>query len=176
MGKRAFSESRILLSEALAAEPDNFEARYTLAVLERAEGNHEKAIELLTVLTKEKPDFGRGFQEIGLCELALKREQQAISAFEEAVERDGSLIDSWKFVTAYYQRTGDSRAEQAGKQVEFLASLPGELRTVISYLAANRLGDAERLCRYFMQQNKTHVEGMRLMAEIAYANGCIRRR
>ena len=36
MGNRAFSESRALLSEALTAEPDNFEARYTLAVLERA--------------------------------------------------------------------------------------------------------------------------------------------
>ena len=171
MGKRAFSESRALLSEALTAEPDNFEARYTLAVLERAEGNHDKALELLTALTAEKPDFGRGFQEMGLCELALQREQKAVFAFEEAVDRDGSLIDSWKFITAYYRRTGDPRAERAGKQVEFLAALPGELRTVISYLAANRLGDAERLCRYFMQQNKTHVEGMRLMAEIATRTG-----
>ena len=66
---------------------------------------------------------------------------------------------------------GDARAESAAKQVEFLASLPNELRTVISYLAVNRLGDAERLCRYFMQQNKTHVEGMRLMAEIATRTG-----
>ena len=120
MGKRAFSESRALLSEALTAEPDNFEARYTLAVLERAEGNHDKALELLTALTAEKPDFGRGFQEMGLCELALQREQKAVSAFEEAVDRDGSLIDSWKFITAYYRRTGDPRAEQAGKQLSLI--------------------------------------------------------
>ena len=114
MGKRAFSESRALLNEALTAEPDNFEARYTLAVLERAEGNHDKALELLTALTAEKPDFGRGFQEMGMCELALKQEQKAVSAFEEAVDRDGSLIDSWKFITAYYRRTADPRAETAG--------------------------------------------------------------
>ena len=44
MGKRAFSESRALLSEVLIAEPDNSEARYTLAVLEREEGNHDKAL------------------------------------------------------------------------------------------------------------------------------------
>ena len=171
MGKHAFSESRALLSEALSAEPDNFEARYTLAVLERAEGNHDQALELLTALTAEKPDFGRGFQEMGLCQLALKQEQKAVSAFEEAVECDGALIDSWRFITAHYRRVNDPRVEQAGKQVEFLAALPGELRTVISYLAANRLADAERLCRYFMQQNKTHVEGMRLMAEIATRTG-----
>ena len=171
MSKRAFDESRALLDEALKAEPENFEARYTLAVLNRAEGRVDNAKRLLRALVEEKPDFGRGFQELGLCELALKQEPAAISAFEQAVELDGSLIESWKFLATAYRRKGDSRAEQASKQVDFLASLPNELRTVISYLAANRLGDAERLCRYFMQQNKTHVEGMRLMAEIATRTG-----
>ena len=171
MSKRNFDEARSLLDEALSAEAENFEAKYTLAVLNRAEGQIDQAKALLKALVEEKPDFGRGFQELGLCELALKQEPAAISAFEHAVEVDGSLIESWKFLATAYRRKGDSRAEQAVMQVEFLASLPQELRTVISYLAANRLGDAERLCRYFMQQNKTHVEGMRLMAEIATRTG-----
>ena len=171
MSKRNFDEARSLLDEALSAEAENFEAKYTLAVLNRAEGHIDQAKALLKALVEEKPDFGRGFQELGLCELALKQEPAAISAFEHAVEVDGSLIESWKFLATAYRRKGDSRAEQAVMQVEFLASLPQELRTVISYLAANRLGDAERLCRYFMQQNKTHVEGMRLMAEIATRTG-----
>ena len=171
MGKRDFDEARSLLDEVLSAEPENFEAKYTLAVLNRAEGQIDHAKALLKALVEEKPDFGRGFQELGLCELALKQEPAAISAFEQAVEVDGSLIESWKFLATAYRRNGDSRAEHAVMQVEFLASLPQELRTVIGYLAANRLGDAERLCRYFMQQNKTHVEGMRLMAEIATRTG-----
>lgn len=171
MSKRNFDEARSLLDEALSAEAENFEAKYTLAVLNRAEGQIDQAKALLKALVEEKSDFGRGFQELGLCELALKQEPAAISAFEHAVEVDGSLIESWKFLATAYRRKGDSRAEQAVMQVEFLASLPQELRTVISYLAANRLGDAERLCRYFMQQNKTHVEGMRLMAEIATRTG-----
>lgn len=171
MSKRDFGESRALLDEVLSAEPDNFEGRYTLAVLHRAEGQPENAKVLLEALVVEKPDFGRGFQELGLCELALKKEPAAITAFEQAVEHDGSLIDSWKFLTTAYRRQGDTRAEQAAMQVDFLASLPNELRTVISYLAANRMGDAERLCRFFLQQNKTHVEGMRLMAEIATRTG-----
>ena len=171
MSKRDFDEARSLLDDVLSAEAENFEAKYTLAVLNRAEGQIDQAKALLKALVDEKPDFGRGFQELGLCELALKQESAAISAFEQAVEVDGSLIESWKFLATAYRRKGDSRAEQAVMQVEFLASLPQELRTVISYLAANRLGDAERLCRYFMQQNKTHVEGMRLMAEIATRTG-----
>lgn len=171
MSKRAFDESRAQLDEVLTVEPENFEARYTLAVLHRAEGQTDQAKVLLTALVSEKPDFGRGFQELGLCELALKQESAAIRAFEQAVEQDGSLIDSWKFLATTYRRKGDARTQATAKQVEFLASLPNELRTVISYLAANRLGDAERLCRYFMQQNKTHIEGMRLMAEIATRTG-----
>lgn len=171
MSKRDFDDARSLLDDVLSAEAENFEAKYTLAVLNRAEGQIDQAKALLKALVDEKPDFGRGFQELGLCELALKQEPAAISAFEQAVEVDGSLIESWKFLATAYRRKGDSRAEQAVMQVEFLASLPQELRTVISYLAANRLGDAERLCRYFMQQNKTHVEGMRLMAEIATRTG-----
>ena len=171
MSKRAFGESKALLDEVLSAEPDNFEGRYTLAVLHRAEGQPANAKVLLETLVAEKPDFGRGFQELGLCELALKKEPAAITAFEQAVEHDGSLIDSWKFLTTAYRRQGDTRAEQAAMQVDFLASLPTELRTVISYLAANRMADAERLCRFFLQQNKTHVEGMRLMAEIATRTG-----
>ena len=82
MSQRAFAESKALLDEALSSEPENFEARYTLAVLFRAQGNFDDAVGLLTELLNEKNDFGRGFQELGLCELALKQEPAAIRAFE----------------------------------------------------------------------------------------------
>jgi thioredoxin-like negative regulator of GroEL len=62
MSKRAFGESKALLDEVLSAEPDNFEGRYTLAVLHRAEGQPANAKVLLETLVAEKPDFGRGFQ------------------------------------------------------------------------------------------------------------------
>ena len=37
---------------------------------------------------------------------------------------------------------------------------------MIGYLSAGKLQDAERLCKYFLRQNKTHAEGMRLLAEV----------
>ena len=171
MSKNDFEASQRLINDALQSEPDNFEARYTLAVLYRAQGHHHDAKQLLITLLTEQPEFGRGFQELGFCELALKREPLAIQAFQQAVEADGSLVDSWRVLVTAYERSNDPRAEQATQQLDFLTALPNELRTVISYLSANRLGDAERLCRYFMQQNKTHIEGMRLMAEIATRTG-----
>ena len=171
IGNGAFDESKHLLDSVLDSEPGNFEAQYTLAVLFRTQKQYNKAKQLLTALLKEQPDFGRGFQELALCELGLKCEGSAITAFEKAVECDASLVDSWRFLVAAYKRKNDSRVAQATHQLEFLKSLPNELRTVISYLASNRIADAERLCRYFMQQNKTHIEGMRLMAEIATRTG-----
>ena len=142
-----------------------------MAVLHRTRGEHALAKNSLSKLMSEKPDFGRGFQELGYCELALNSEPDAQIAFEKAVKLDSSLIDSWRFLSTLYQRQKDHRAEQAERQVAFLNELPLELRTVISYLAANRLADAERLCRFFMKQNQTHIEGMRLMAEVATRTG-----
>ena len=142
-----------------------------MAVLHRTTGEHSLAKKVLAELLSEKPDFGRGFQELGYCELALKRDPDAQLAFEKAVELDASLLDSWRFLSALYQRQKDPRAEHAERQIAFLNELPPELRTVISYLAANRLADAERLCRFFMKQNQTHIEGMRLMAEVATRTG-----
>jgi tetratricopeptide (TPR) repeat protein len=57
-------------------------------------------------------------------------------------------------------------AEAAAAQLDFLRSLPPELRTVISYLANNKVQDAERLAKHFLRDNKTHPEGMRLLAEV----------
>ena len=157
MSKNDFEASQRLINDALQSEPDNFEARYTLAVLYRAQGQHHDAKKLLITLLTEQPEFGRGFQELGFCELALKREPSAIQAFQQAVEADGSLIDSWRVLVTGYERSNDPRAEQATQQLDFLTALPNELRTVISYLSANRLGDAERPCLYFIQHIKTHI-------------------
>lgn len=171
MGKRDHTTANTLLAGVLAEEPDNFEARYTLAVLYRAQGDPQVAKTTLLQLLEQNPDFGRGFQELGYCEVALDRIAGAQEAFEQAVNLDASLLDSWKFLLKLYQRHLDPRTEQAARQVTFLEALPNELRTVISYLSANRLADAERLCRFFMKSNQTHIEGMRLMAEIATRTG-----
>ena len=37
---------------------------------------------------------------------------------------------------------------------------------MMSYLSQNKLNDAERLCKYFLRDNKTHAEGMRLLSEV----------
>ena len=171
LSRGAFDESQAILETILSQDAADFEARYALAVLHRAKKQNGEAKRILLDLLSEKPDFGRGFQELAYCEAALDDQDGAQTAFERAVELDASLLNSWKYLAKIYEQKRDNRAEQATKQAAFLGDLPDELRTVISYLAANRLADAERLCRFFMKQNKTHIEGMRLMAEVATRTG-----
>ena len=57
------------------------------------------------------------------------------------------------------------------EQIAYLEALPRELRSVISYLSEGRMEEAERLCTQFLRAHTTHLEGMRLLAEIHTRSG-----
>jgi len=160
-----------IVAGLLRDDPDNTEARYTLAVTQRIQHEWTRALETIETILAQKPNFGRAHQEAGYNRIAQKDYLQAGIAFEKAVACDPSLINSWKSLAKLYEDSGNTRQRQrAQDQITFLNTLPAELLTVISYLSEDRLVDAERLCRYFLKSNKTHVEGMRLLAEIATRN------
>ena len=155
----------------LGDEPDNLEARYTLAVAQRHRHQWSTALGTLAEIHKVKPDFGRAHQEVGYNHIAMRNFPGAGAAFERAVNADPSLVNSWKCLAKLYQDDGNiKRLGTVRDQIVFLESLPSELLAVISYLSDDRLADAERLCKHFLRDNKTHAEGMRLLAEIAARN------
>lgn len=157
-----------LVADCLRVEPQNVDAHYTLAVAQRAQHQWTEAITSLETILAMKPEFGRAYQELGYNQIALKEFQKAGCAFENAVSEDPSLINSWKCLAKLYRDTGKKdEHDRAADQITYLKTLPDELLTVISYMSEDRLRDAERLCRYFLRTNQTHVEGMRLLAEIA---------
>jgi tetratricopeptide (TPR) repeat protein len=161
-------QAEAIVAEILVDDPANIEARYTLAVTQRIRHEWPAALDTIDALLEHTPNFGRAYQEAGYNRIALKDFLQAGVAFERAVACDPSLVNSWKCLAKLYEDSGQSDQRlRAQDQVTFLSSLPAELLTVISYLSEDRLVDAERLCRYFLKSNKTHVEGMRLLAEIA---------
>jgi tetratricopeptide (TPR) repeat protein len=162
-----------LVKQILDSEPDNFQAVYLHAVILRVKGAHKESISLLNRVLEAESSFGRAHQEIGINYLALSQPNPAGQALERAVGYDPSLVESWKLLAQMYKRAGSDKYLEAEKQVAFFETLPDELITVISYLANNQLEDAERLCRYFLKSNKTHVEGMRLLAEIANRNNIL---
>lgn len=164
-------QAAVLLSELLAEQPENLEARYALAVAERHLHRWPDALATLSSILEQRPGFGRAHQEAGYNHIAERRFAAAGAAFERAVNADPSLINSWKCLAKLYADSGRSDKRRAAEQqIAFLAELPTELLAVIGYLSEDRLDDAQRLCKAFLREHKTHIEGMRLLAEIATRN------
>ena len=171
LGQGAPDAAAGLMEEVLAAEPDNHEARYALAVARRHQHRWPQALDTLGAVLEARPGFGRAHQEVGYNYIALRNLPRAGAAFERAIAADPSLVNSWKCLAKLYHDAGNTeRLAEVTDQLGFLETLPAELLAVIGYLSEDRLADAERLCKRFLQSNRTHVEGMRLLAEIATRN------
>lgn len=153
----------------LSVEPDDIvlESLYTLAVAQRYGRKLPEALATLDELIGLNPDFSRAYQERGHGLLSENRLTPARESYEEAVTRNPALIASWKALINLYEIAGmRAQRAEAEQRVAYLESLPRELQSVSTYLHDGRLQRADRLCRHFLQTRKTHVEGMRLLAEI----------
>jgi len=155
-----------IIAGLATAHPDDPNVRYLACLLLRLQGRNDEAMQSLQSLTSDVPDHARAFQEMTTVALAINEPKLAHAAAERAVELDPALMQCWQFLIPLRRKFSPSSAEAAAAQLEFLRSLPPELRTVISYLANNKVQDAERLAKHFLRDNKTHPEGMRLLAEV----------
>jgi tetratricopeptide (TPR) repeat protein len=155
-----------LIDDLKSRHPDNPNIQYVECLLFRLQGRLREARESLEDLTGRVRDHARAYQELATVSLALNSPESAYNAAESAVAIDSSLISCWQYLVPLRQTFQPSGVASAKRQLEFLKGLPAELRTVISYLASNRLLDAERLVKFFLRSNKTHPEGMRLLAEV----------
>ena len=160
-----------LLRGLLRDAPDDIEAQYTLAVSQRHQHQWDAALATLSAIVRSRPQFGRAHQECGYNHIARRDFANAKDAFERATGFDPALTNSWKCLAKLYRDAGDEeRLAAVREHVAFLDGLPAELVAVISYMSEDRLREAEALCKQFLRTHKTHVEGMRLLAEIATRN------
>ena len=114
-----------------------------------------------------RPGYGRAFQEEGHVCKAAGHSSSAIRAYRHAVSLNNSLIASWKSLTELLLAKGETeKAKQTQQEFEKLNALPKILLSVRNMIAEGYLFKAERLCRKFLKANKTHVEGMRLLADL----------
>ena len=143
------------------------ESLYLLAVSCRYAGDPQRALETIEELHALAPKFGRGFQEAGHIHLALRNQEQALSAFQRAVALNDSLLASWRAIIKLCSRPEHSPLrKQALIQSEKLSALPPALLSVRNATAEANLRKAEEICRHFLKQNPTHVEAMRLLADL----------
>ncbi len=160
------SDAGEIIDQLLRDYPDDPNLGYLSALRYRLSDDSTRALTILDELIARFPTMARAHQEIAINSLACNLPEQALSAAEQAVFHDGSLVKCWELLEPLHRTFAPDKLGTTQQQIRFLRTLPTELRTVISYLSSERLNDAERLCKYFLRNNKTHAEGMRLLAEV----------
>jgi tetratricopeptide (TPR) repeat protein len=162
-----FASGAAMAQGILDHRPNDQDALYIAAVCARYEGRHSDAADRLAELKAAAPDFGRAFQEEGHLKRKLGNVSGAIRAYELATRFNPALLASWNAQAELYTTLGNREAAaNARDQAARLKLLPHELLAVTNYIHEGRIFRAEEIARAFLQRNPTHVEGMRLLADI----------
>jgi tetratricopeptide (TPR) repeat protein len=162
LSESRFADARDLAAEVLAADSDDTDALYIRAASLRYLDMLEDAQSDIGRLIALVPEYGRAHQERGHLMVAAGRTDEALAAYRHAVQLNPALTASWRAIA----KAGASDGTQAEAQAERLEKLPRALLAASNHLHEGRLLKAEDLCRRFLRQHPTHVEGMRLLAEI----------
>jgi tetratricopeptide (TPR) repeat protein len=154
-----------LTKAELLDNPDNTEALYIQAVAHRYLRQSRQALDCLEILKDRAPTYARAYQEEGHNLKQLGQPQQALAAYQRAVDLNHALIASWRELAALHKQNGNQREfDMAQAEYARLSALPSELVSVASLIQEGKLYRAEKLCRAFLQKTPHHVEAMRLLA------------
>ena len=155
------------LKELLTDQPNHRDGLYYLSYCLRKLKKFERALSTLDRLVEHHSGYGRAYQERGHTLLSMNQPDAAGESFLRAVELNDALPASWRALSAYYSVAGDKEAaDNAMRRASALEALPRELSTVASLVNEEKLYLAEQICRNYLRKDKTHPEGMRLLAEI----------
>jgi len=140
---------------------------YLIAVAQRYAKNHAQALVSINELLKLNEHHSRANQEKGFINIALGEAKSAMFSFEHAVKLNPSLVASWQELIELYRDTGQQdNVQKTANQLEKLKKLPPALLAVTELMHEGKLLKAEQICRHFLQNNKRHIDGMCLLAEI----------
>jgi len=172
--KRKIDDAIAHLQGILNQDPEDQEALYVLAVCFRYNNDWQAALTTLDALLDLNPDTARAYQERGHIYRKQAQSEDAVQAYERAVALNPALVASWQHLTKLHRDLGQNeRSRSCEKHSERLLKLPPELLSVTSMIHERKLYQAEQLCRAFVQKNRQHVEGMRLLAKIATELGIL---
>jgi tetratricopeptide (TPR) repeat protein len=165
--KNQFAEALAIAQALLAEVPQNRDVLYLVAVSQRYLGRIADALKTLAHFETLHPQYGRLFQERGHCYRTAGDDAAALEAYQKAVNLNPTLHASWKALRELFQAAGrGADAKVASDHAAKLASLPPPVVTATNLFSEGEIYAAERVIRQFLQQNNTHVEAMRLLAQI----------
>ena len=131
------------------------------------------AEQVLLALVEQHPSYGRAFQELGHLYRDANMPVEALNAYATACHLNPGLKASWAGQQHLIGKDSPERLSQINQRLQWLESLPQNLAASWDLLHEGKLHKAEQLCRQFMQQNPQHIDGMRILAEIAVRNGVL---
>ncbi len=169
-----FASAEQMTRGFLGEMPDHVDGTYMLAVSQRQQKKYEAAQQSLNHLRALAPEFGRAFQEQAHLYRELGQANNALNAYQMATQFNPALDASWRYQAQILE--AQSRIDEASRaraQLDYLAKLPRELVAVLNYTHEGKLLKAENICRHFMQKNKRHVDGMRMLADLGRRFGVL---
>jgi tetratricopeptide (TPR) repeat protein len=153
---------------ALTVDPGNRDLLYFLAVAQRMLQRIPDSLATLEALEAYHPRYSRLFQERGHCHIFRRDAPEAVRAFERAVQLNPALPASWQALQTLYRIVGrPGAADNAGRHVAKLGSLPVEVTTARSMVADGDSREAEALIRPYLARHPHDVEALRVLASIA---------
>ena len=166
-----FAKAQAILNGLLAQAPALFDAHYMAAVCARYLKQTDRAAAHIAEMKSISPDFGRIFQEEGHL-YAESDPERALRAYQFACQQNPSLLASWRGQANLLAAKGfEGAAEMALANGKSVAAQPPALQAAMNHMHEGRLAQAEEMCRAFLAKHKHHVEGMRLLAQLAFRHG-----
>jgi tetratricopeptide (TPR) repeat protein len=162
----AIKQGKQLLQQA-PDKSQQIEIWYLIAVAQRYSKLFPQAYISIQELLSLNDTHSRAYQEQGYINLSLEKYNQAKNSFEQAIQLNPSLVASWQELIQLYREAEQmEQVQKAANQLSKLKQLPPALLAVTELMHEGKLLKAEQICRQFLQNNKRHIEGMCLLAEI----------
>ena len=162
------------LETALSQNQDNAELKYLLVLALRYSKQLDKALFVVKELLDLAPSHARAYQELGHIQFLAGNADDAVFAYQRALEINPALLASLERTEFLLEKMGREHGLiRIRSEIDFVKQLPKPLVSVIDLIGQNKLVKAEELCRSFLRKNPQNVEGMRLLADIGSKLGVL---
>lgn len=172
-----FAASERSLNLLVSKVPSNGDVLYMLAVCYRYQKRYSEALDTLRKLRFSVPDHSRAYQEIGHVYRAMNQIDAALNSYSQAVLINPALEASIRCQIEVLREVNRSdlalRLADLERDLLELRATPPPLIAVTDLISQGKLVKAEKLCKAFMLKNPKHIEGMRLLADIAVRLGVL---
>ena len=172
-----FAASERSLNLLVSKVPSNGDVLYMLAVCYRYQKRYPEALDTLRKLRFSVPDHSRAYQEIGHVYRAMNQVDAALNSYSQAVLINPALEASIRCQIEILREVNRSdlslRLADLERDLSELRATPPPLIAVTDLISQGKLVKAEKLCKAFMVKNPRHIEGMRLLADIAVRLGVL---